>query len=124
MTELAEDLQRARDGVQPLAVAELMARSGGFNVPADYFKTPQPAAIVPATPPELKKKWPRFVWLAGASAAVAIVTMIFVISSIVNSSPQPRPVVTEAASAAPPPPTVAAPVPSAVQTAAPPSPKK
>jgi eukaryotic-like serine/threonine-protein kinase len=125
MAELADDLQRARDGVQPLAVAELMARSGGFNVPADYFKTPQPAAIVPATPSVPQKKWPRFVWLAGASAAVAIVTMIFVISSIVNSGQQTKQAAPEASSVAviipPPPPTQ--PAPTAAQPAAP-GPKK
>ncbi len=48
MEELSADLQRIESGGVLHAVAEMMARSGGFNVPADYFN--QTAAIVPATP--------------------------------------------------------------------------
>jgi serine/threonine-protein kinase len=104
-----------------------MARSGGFNVPADYFKTPAPSAIVPATPPQPQAKWSRLVWVAGAAAAVVIVTLIFVMSSIVNSGQQPKPVVTEAATVAAPPPSAAPTPPPAVSTAqvaAPPPVKK
>jgi serine/threonine-protein kinase len=88
MEELAADLERTRDGDVPLAVGEMMGRSGGFNVPHDYFK--QPDVIVPGTPPEPQRKWPRVVWVAGASVAVGIVTAILVVGNIVNSSPAPR----------------------------------
>ncbi|MEP7126483.1 MAG: serine/threonine protein kinase, partial [Byssovorax sp.] len=88
MEELGADLQRIEAGGVPHAVAEMMARSGGFNVPADYFKHPN--AIVPATPPVQQKKWSRLVWIAGAAAAVGLVTTILVISNIVTGSPPPR----------------------------------
>jgi serine/threonine-protein kinase len=88
MEELGADLQRIESGGVPHAVAEMMARSGGFNVPADYFK--QPNAMVPATPPVQQKKWSRVVWIAGASAAVGLVTTILVISNIVTGSPPPK----------------------------------
>ncbi|MFO0762714.1 MAG: serine/threonine-protein kinase [Byssovorax sp.] len=115
MDELAADLKKVREGAVPGAVAEMMARSGGFNVPHDYFKTPA-SVMVPATPPTSTKP-ARYVWIAGAAAAVAIVTAIFVVGGIVNSSPPPKPEtsatvavapppVTATASAAPPPPEV------------------
>jgi serine/threonine-protein kinase len=94
MEELAADLERVRSGGVANAVTEMMARSGGFNVPADYFK--HPSVIVPATPPTPAKKWSRVVWIAGAAAAVAIVAVIFVISGITNAVPK-----TTAQSAAP-----------------------
>ncbi|WP_437939448.1 protein kinase domain-containing protein [Sorangium sp. So ce341] len=80
MSDLHDDLERVRSGGVPGAVAEMMARSGGFNVPHDYFKTSK--VIVPATPPSPPRSpWPRYVWVAGAAAAVGIVTAIFVIGA-------------------------------------------
>ncbi len=109
MDDLAADLERVKSGGVPSAVAEMMARSGGFNVPADYFK--QPNAIVPATPPSPVTRWPRYVWIAGASAAVAIVGVIFVISGTTHGTPAPKDAatvttvtVTVTATAPPPPP--------------------
>src|ERR1700748_144101 len=37
MDELVVDLEKLERGGVPEAVADMMARSGGFNVPADYF---------------------------------------------------------------------------------------
>ena len=37
MTDVIEDLDRLDRGEMPLAVSEMIARSGSFNVPADYF---------------------------------------------------------------------------------------
>jgi serine/threonine-protein kinase len=85
MDELAADLDRVKSGGVPIAVAEMMGRSGGFNVPADYFKTPN--AIVPATPPSAAKKWSRNVWIAGTVAAVAIVGGIFAIARPSTGTP-------------------------------------
>ena len=92
MEELASDLQRVKTGGVPHAVAEMMARSGGFNVPADYFK--HPAQMVPATPKTQPKSSARIVWIAGAVAAVGIVGAIFVVSGNGNAratSPWPTP---------------------------------
>jgi hypothetical protein len=55
MAELLADLEKLERVEVPLALAEMMARSGGFNVPADYFRIsgmPQP---VPATPARSSK---------------------------------------------------------------------
>lgn len=104
MSELHEDLERVKGGGVPGAVAEMMARSGGFNVPHDYFKTSK--VIVPATPPSPPRSpWPRYVWVAGAAAAVGIVTAIFVIgasgSASHNAAAPPKPTVPEATTARP-----------------------
>src|SRR6478735_2580059 len=50
MNELLEDLKKLEDGGVPGAVAEMMSRSGGFNVPHDYFKSAKMPAPMPATP--------------------------------------------------------------------------
>src|SRR5262249_12444554 len=50
MEELLGDVEKLREGMIPDAVPEMMARSGGFNVPADYFKKSAMPAPVPATP--------------------------------------------------------------------------
>ncbi len=86
MDELVADLQKVRDGAVPSAVGEMMARSGGFNVPADYFKHPA-TALVPATPPQGRKQWPRVVWVAGALAAVGLVAGIFAIAQSTTGAP-------------------------------------
>jgi eukaryotic-like serine/threonine-protein kinase len=96
MDELAADLERVRTGQVANAVSEMMARSGGFNVPADYFK--QPNMMVPATPPAPTKKWARLVWIAGAAAAVGIVGIIFVISGTTAGTTPPASSTTAASS--------------------------
>ena len=54
MEELAADLEQRRARQVPDAVPEMMARSGGFNVPADYFRNPRTseaaAPMIPANP--------------------------------------------------------------------------
>jgi eukaryotic-like serine/threonine-protein kinase len=68
MTELAVDLERLERGQVPLAVAEMMSRSGGFNVPQDYFRN-RPSAMpeaVPATPVGGgRSRWPLFAVIGG-----------------------------------------------------------
>jgi serine/threonine-protein kinase len=115
MDDLAADLERVKSGGVANAVSEMMARSGGFNVPADYFK--QPNVIVPATPHAQQKKWPRYVWVAGAAAAVGMVGAIFVISGTTNGNPAKTGGTAVTATVAPP--VTASAVPSAVPSAAP-----
>jgi serine/threonine protein kinase len=124
MEELREDLEKVRVGGVPGAVGEMMARSGGFNVPADYFKHPGTrTALVPATPPTQRKPWPRIVWVAGAVAAVGLVAGIFAIAQSTNGA-QPEPTST-ATTPVPPPTTASAPQPdpTVTQSAAPAGPK-
>ncbi|HYQ15502.1 MAG TPA: serine/threonine-protein kinase [Polyangiaceae bacterium] len=79
MDELIADLDKLKAGHVPDAVPEMMARSGGFNVPADYFAKPQMPQPVPASPLQQRgaNKWPLVAGLAGVVAAVAIVGAIF-----------------------------------------------
>ncbi len=88
MEGVLTDLGKIGDGLIPDAVPDMMGRSGGFNVPADYFKKgggmPGP---VPATPAELVRppnRWPLYAGIAGVFAAVGIVVAIFA-----SSSPSP-----------------------------------
>jgi serine/threonine-protein kinase len=80
MEEVAFDLDRLEAGVIPEAVAEMMGRSAGFNVPADYFQRAAMPAPVPATPDPTTtgtNRWPLYAGLAGVLAAVGIVVFIF-----------------------------------------------
>jgi serine/threonine-protein kinase len=78
MEELHADLALLRGGGVPGAVAEMMARSGGFNVPHDYFK-PKPGIVSAASPSSKRAPYPRTLWIAGAASAVGLVIAIFVI---------------------------------------------
>lgn len=90
MLELAEDLDKVTKGLVPEAVGEMMARSGGFNVPADYFKSAMPVPV-PATPPALRAKnpWPLYAGIASVVAAVSIVVGIFAYGQYSTASPSP-----------------------------------
>ncbi len=79
MAELIVEFDKLSAGAVPDAVPEMMARSGGFNVPVDYFKKGQMPQPVPATPLSHGKKsrWPLYAGIAGVLAAVAIVAGIF-----------------------------------------------
>ncbi|MEJ7732841.1 MAG: serine/threonine-protein kinase [Polyangiaceae bacterium] len=110
MSELADDLERARRGAVPGAVSEMMARSGGFNVPHDFFK-PAQQAIVPATPAQSTRPSPG-VWVAVGVAGVAVLAGLGFLGNRLFST-QP-PVTTDT------PETVApVPVPAPTATAAP-----
>jgi serine/threonine protein kinase len=50
MGALLLDLEKLERGETPDALGEMMARSGGFNIPADYFRTSAMPAPVPARP--------------------------------------------------------------------------
>jgi serine/threonine-protein kinase len=90
MDELLVELEKLREGHVPDAVGEMMARSGGFNVPADYFQKAQMPALVPATPASLsdpsRSRWPLVAGLIGSLAAVAVVLAIFAKSGDSNAT--------------------------------------
>ena len=100
MDELIADLDKLQAGHVPDAVPEMMSRSGGFNVPADYFAKPKMPEPVPASPASArqKSKWPLIAGLAGVAAAIAIVGGIFAKSS--QSRAQPEGLPTTAATSA------------------------
>ena len=65
MDELVADLEKLEKGVVPDAVQEMMARSGGFNVPADYFRRRRCPAPVPASPAGAARSgWPLYAVIA------------------------------------------------------------
>jgi eukaryotic-like serine/threonine-protein kinase len=85
MAELMAEFDKLRAGMVPDAVPEMMARSGGFNVPADYFKKgsmPEPVPASPSSPPgHGRARWGLYAGVAGALAAIAILVGIFAKSS-------------------------------------------
>jgi serine/threonine protein kinase len=89
MEELIGDLDKLKAGNVPDAVPEMMSRSGGFNVPADYFAKPHMPEPVPASPASSRQKsqWPLIAGLAGVAAAIAIVGGIFAKSSQSRAEP-------------------------------------
>jgi eukaryotic-like serine/threonine-protein kinase len=94
MDEVIGELDKLKDGLVPDAVPEMMGRSGGFNVPADYFKkTGRMPAPVPATPAgsdHSRSPWPLYAGIAGVAAAVAIVVGIFAKSSSSGATSTPK----------------------------------
>jgi tRNA A-37 threonylcarbamoyl transferase component Bud32 len=76
MDELAADLEKLERGTLPDAVGEMMARSGGFNVPADYFRSTAMPAPVPGTPREPKKRWPLYATIGAVGTLVGIVAVV------------------------------------------------
>ncbi|HWZ93387.1 MAG TPA: PEGA domain-containing protein, partial [Polyangiaceae bacterium] len=93
MTELLTEFDKLTAGAVPDAVPEMMARSGGFNVPVDYFKKGQMPAPVPATPSSRpgshSSRWPLYAGIAGVLAAIGIVVGIFANSHSSSANPTP-----------------------------------
>ena len=82
MRDLVDELEKVENGTVPDAVPELIDRSGGFNVPTDYFRSAAIGAVVPAATKWFpRSRWPLYAGLAGVVAAVAIVIAIFAQSS-------------------------------------------
>jgi serine/threonine-protein kinase len=78
MGELLGEIDKLRQGLVPDAVPEMMARSGGFNVPADYFKKGGMPVVVPASPGGApRSRWGIYAGIAGVCAAIGIVGAIF-----------------------------------------------
>jgi serine/threonine-protein kinase len=74
MDDLVVDLEKLEGGVLPGAVHEMMARSGGFNVPADYFRA-MPAPV-PASPFAPKKRWPLYTLMGAVATVVGVAGVI------------------------------------------------
>jgi len=81
MQELILEFDKMSAGGVPDAVPEMMSRSGGFNVPVDYFMKGQMPQPVPATPSHSprghRSRWPLYAGVAGVLAAIGIVVGIF-----------------------------------------------
>jgi eukaryotic-like serine/threonine-protein kinase len=108
MEELAQDLERVERGVVPEAVQEMMGRSGGFNVPADYFRKQVPGGptMLPATPQAHPKNTVLKGVIAGAATMTFLVIAALVGNSVLHAKPErpdPNPVPSAAASVVVPP---------------------
>ncbi len=120
MGELIVEFDKLAAGGVPDAVPEMMSRSGGFNVPVDYFKKGHMPEPMPATPSEhpgaRRSKWPVYAGIAGVLAAIAIVGGIFAKSQQSSATPTPPLVTAEGAATKPVEPAVsiAAPAPVAI----------
>jgi serine/threonine-protein kinase len=81
MQELILEFEKLSAGGVPDAVPEMMSRSGGFNVPVDYFmkgQMPQPVPAMPSRSPRAhRSRWPLYAGVAGVLAAIGIVVGIF-----------------------------------------------
>jgi serine/threonine-protein kinase len=81
MEQLGEDLEKVERGVLPTAVDEMMARSGGFNVPADYFRSAAMPAPVPGAPPERRKRWPLYASIGAVGTLIGVMAVVMVARS-------------------------------------------
>ena len=92
MDELAHDLDKLTRGAIPDAVPEMMARSGGFNVPADFLQRARDARARAghAARRRSRRRWGVYAGVAGVAAAIAIVVGIFAKSSSSTASPTAR----------------------------------
>ncbi len=86
MEQVIADLDKVEQGLVPDALPELMARSGGFNVPVDYFRTvgrpPGGPSMVPGTPPLAPRRASVFLMgIVGAVSAALVVVVGVVLYS-------------------------------------------
>jgi eukaryotic-like serine/threonine-protein kinase len=106
MDELLADLEKLEQGLLPDAVNEMMARSGGFNVPADYFRAAMPAPV-PASPMALqRKRWPLYALMGAVGTIVGSMAVVMVVKS---STGKAQPLAAPSAVSVVPAPTVAMP---------------
>jgi len=108
MDELVADLAKLDRGVLPDAVHEMMARSGGFNVPADYFRAAASMPVpVPATTSSAPKRWPLYAVIASATLVGMVGVVVVAKSPVSKAQPAPASVVPSGV-----PPIVSPPIPS------------
>ena len=74
MEALIADLDRFRDGSDPLAVDEIASRSGSFDVTPDYFRSDASELHTPELAGIPKRRWP--LWLGIAAAVAAAVAFV------------------------------------------------
>ena len=91
MEELALDLERVERGMVPEAVQEMMGRSGGFNVPADYFRkqqAPGGPTMLPAMPQQPRLKSSALKGVIAAAATVVFLVVAALVTTTLRASTQ------------------------------------
>jgi serine/threonine-protein kinase len=89
MDDLVTDFEALEAGTMPRAVADMMARSGGFNVPVDYFRNPggMPAPV-PGMPAGYgRRSAARLYWVVALTASVLVAFLLVVIVREVRGAP-------------------------------------
>jgi serine/threonine-protein kinase len=123
MDALVADLDKVERGEVPDALPEMMSRSGGFNVPADYFKTgagrgmPAP---VPGMPSQARPRWGVYAGITAVAAAVGLVVLVLLRSATTHATAPAAPpaqLVANADAVPKPAPSAVAPAPSAAAPA-------
>src|SRR5262249_11565783 len=92
------------------AVQEMMARSGAFNVPSDYFRSSLMPAPVPAEPTIPRQRWPLYAVIGAVGTLVGIIGVVVVARTAGGTGhalPSATVLQATAAAVAPAPPTVA-----------------
>jgi serine/threonine-protein kinase len=104
MDALTADLLKVERNEVPDALPEMMSRSGGFNVPADYFRTGTGRgmpALVPGMPRARRARWGVYAGVAGIATAVGLVVLIFARSATTHATaPVTSPLAASAAAVA------------------------
>ena len=91
MDDLVTDFELLEKGNMPRAVEEMMARSGGFNVPVDYFRNPGMPAPVPGMPANYaRRSAAKLYWALGVGVSVLIASLLVIIVQAVSSSAHPN----------------------------------
>ncbi len=116
MDQLVAELEKLEQGLMPDAVQEMMARSGAFHVPSDYFRSGGMPEPVPAEPVLPRQRWPLYA-VIGAVATVVGVVGVGVFARGSGSTAQALPSATITAAAAANPTAAPIPVPAASATA-------
>lgn len=89
MDALVTDLEKLEKGQLPEAVNEMMARSGGFNVPADYFRSSKMPPPMPASPPRGRSRVPLIAGIVAVGAVTAIAVGVLIKSNTGKAAPDP-----------------------------------
>jgi tRNA A-37 threonylcarbamoyl transferase component Bud32 len=82
MDQLVLDLEKLEKGLVPDAVQEMMARSGAFFVPSDYFRSSGMPAPVPAEPMVAIRRWPLYAVIGAVGTIVGLIGVIVVAKSL------------------------------------------
>jgi serine/threonine-protein kinase len=118
MDQVVAELEKLEKGLMPDAVQELMARSGAFQVPSDYFRSAGMPEPVPAEPSLPRQRWPLYA-VIGAVATIVGVVGVVVLAKSPASTAQALPSTTALHSAATLPPAAPVSAPASPSSAAP-----
>ncbi|HEX7667558.1 MAG TPA: serine/threonine-protein kinase [Polyangiaceae bacterium] len=116
MAELLEDLELLEKGGVPKAVGDMMARSGGFSVPVDYFSSSRKSSMPTPLPGTPKRAEASTSWMT-IGIGLGVVLLVAGIAAIALKKPKTPDTIGPVATTSP---TVTAP-PSATVVQPPPS---